>query len=170
MTPAAPRDAAPKPLTRPMTVADLDTVLAVEAVAYSHPWSRGNFIDSMAACYDLRVFEDETGLLGYFVAMTVVDEVHLLNITVAPRVQALGHARTLLDELCALARHRGLGSLWLEVRPSNARARHVYERYGFRVVGLRKGYYPLDATRREDALVLSLALRFDTRASAERSA
>jgi [ribosomal protein S18]-alanine N-acetyltransferase len=98
-------------------------------------------------------------LLGYFVAMPGVEEVHLLNITVAPEHQGQGWARVMLDALCDWALQRGAPWIWLEVRQSNLRAVRIYERYGFRQVSLRKGYYPLDGLRREDAIVMSLNLR-----------
>lgn len=103
-------------------------------------------------------------LLGYFVAMKGVDETHLLNITVAPAYQKQGWGHLLLDALALWSRGLGAQWLWLEVRPSNVHAKSVYLRYGFREVGVRKGYYPdggsglLGAARREDALVMSLAL------------
>jgi [ribosomal protein S18]-alanine N-acetyltransferase len=140
-----------------MTTAHLDAVMAVETAAYDFPWSRGNFIDSLAAGYFGRVLAGRRGeLLGYFVAMAGVDEMHLLNLTVEPSVQGRGHARTLIDALVALCGRQGAGALWLEVRSSNARARAMYEHLGFVRVGERKGYYPASFGRREDAIVMSL--------------
>jgi ribosomal-protein-alanine N-acetyltransferase len=151
-------------LLLPMTVQQLDTVLAIELQAYAFPWTRGNFIDSLAAGYTAQVLYGSQGeLLGYFIAMDGVDELHLLNITVAPAVQRQGHARFMLDELCALARTRRAEQIWLEVRGSNLRARSIYERYGFRHVGLRRGYYPASRDEhpsgREDAMVMSYPLQ-----------
>jgi [ribosomal protein S18]-alanine N-acetyltransferase len=143
----------------PMSVAQLDAVLAVEATAYAFPWSRGNFIDSLAAGYPARVlYADRGEVLGYFVAMPGVDEMHLLNITVAPPVEGLGHARFMLGELVRLCREFGARQLWLEVRESNARARSIYQRFGFLPVGVRKGYYPAPHGQREAAIVMSLPL------------
>ncbi len=148
----------PRLMRRPMTVHDLDAVVAVEARSYSHPWSRGNFTDSLAAAYLAEVLVDAAGeLIGYFIAMTGVDELHLLNITVAPEAQGQGHGQALMAALQQHARHLGLATLWLEVRESNQRARALYRRLGFAEVGLRRGYYPA-AVRREDAVVMSLAL------------
>lgn len=142
----------------PMSLADLPGVLAVEVCSYSHPWTRGNFIDSLAAGYVAEVLgSPATGVVGYFVAMPGVDELHLLNITVAPAWQGRGHGHTLLDAVQAQARARGMGLLWLEVRQSNERARALYRRRGFAEVGLRKGYYPA-VTGREDAVVMRLEL------------
>ncbi len=90
--------------------------------------------------------------------MPAVDELHLLNLTVAPPHQGRGHGSFLLDALCAQARSSGSRQLWLEVRQSNARASALYLRCGFRVIGTRRGYYPADGGRREDATVMSLAL------------
>ena len=97
-------------------------------------------------------------LLGYLVAMSGVDEVHLLNITVAPSQQRQGWARFLLDALALWSRGQGAQWLWLEVRAGNAPARALYTRYGFQQVGLRRGYYPAGGLQREDAVVMSLSL------------
>lgn len=156
------REALPVPralMLRPMAVADLDRVMAVEVQAYGHPWSRGNFTDSLAAQHVAELLVDERDeLLGYFVALPGVDELHLLNLTVAPAHQRQGHARTLLDALEDCARSRGLARIWLEVRAGNARALELYRVRGFEPQGLRKGYYPAAASRREDAVVMALDL------------
>ncbi len=142
-----------------MTVADLDAVLAIEAMAYPHPWSRGNFIDSLAAGYSAELRLDGDGsLLGYFVALPGFEETHLLNITVAPARKRSGQGRALLAGLVDHALRRGDLRLWLEVRPSNLPARGLYRDFGFAEVGCRRGYYPAEGGRREDALVLRLAL------------
>ena len=135
----------------------LDALMRIEQRAYSHPWSRGNFIDSMQAGYAVQTLVIADTLVGYYVAMQGVDEVHLLNITVAPEHQGQGLAVLMLDTLALWSRHCRARCLWLEVRASNVRALQVYERYGFRRVGVRKGYYP-DHGRREDAVVMSLML------------
>jgi ribosomal-protein-alanine N-acetyltransferase len=142
-----------------MHYGDLDQVLALERAAYSFPWTRGNFVDSLAAGYLAEMLlDDRAGLVGYYVAMAGVDELHLLNLTVAPAQQRRGHARSLLDALERRCRERHLATLWLEVRASNARARQVYARRGFAEVGLRRGYYPAGKATREDAIVMSLPL------------
>jgi ribosomal-protein-alanine N-acetyltransferase len=141
----------------PMTAAQLDAVLAIEVSAYEFPWSRGNFIDSMAAGNTARVLYGADGeLLGYFIALVGVDEMHLLNITVAPAAQGRGYARFMLAELLTLCLQQRARKLWLEVRESNARARAIYQHLGFVHIGVRKGYYPAAQGRREDALVMSL--------------
>ena len=67
---------------RPMRLDDLDAVLAVERSTYSFPWTRGNFIDSLASGYLAELLLDDSArLIGYFVAMVGVDEMHLLNLS-----------------------------------------------------------------------------------------
>ena len=152
----------PGPVLRTMGYADLDSVLAVERAAYGFPWTRGNFVDSLAAGYRAEMLvRDPAELIGYSVAMAGVGEMHLLNLTVAPAHQGRGHSLTLLDALERHCGEQGLATLWLEVRASKARARSIYARRGFAEVGLRRGYYPAGPARREDAIVMSLALPRD---------
>lgn len=141
-----------------LTAADLDAVIAVEQSVYGHPWTVGNFKDAMASGYAAqRLLAGET-LIGYFVAMQVLDEVHLLNITVSLAHRSHGWAKLMLDVLALWARGQGCEWLWLEVRESNHRAIHVYRRHGFKQVGVRKDYYPVGRGQREAALVMSQKL------------
>lgn len=143
---------------RTMTPDDLDAVMAIEQSAYSHPWSRGNFRDSLNPLFDAHCLWLEGELLGYFLAMHGVEEMHLLNITVAPLRQGQGWGHMMLDALSLLSRSQGAQWLWLEVRQSNVRALQVYERYGFKQVSIRKDYYPAGRQQREHAVVMSLKL------------
>ncbi len=142
----------------PLSLPRLDALLQVEECAYTHPWTRGNFIDALAAGYEAQLLMAQDELIGYFVAMKGVDEVHLLNITVAPAYQRQGWAHLMLDTLALWARGQRAEWLWLEVRVSNQRARQIYETHGYRVVGERKRYYPALDGEREDAIVMSLKL------------
>ena len=143
----------------PLSPLWLDTLLPIEQQAYSHPWTRGNFQDAMQAGYEAQLLVSDTHeLLGYFVAMIVLDEVHLLNITVNPAHQRQGWARVMLDALALWARGRSAQWIWLEVRLSNARARAIYARHGFQEVGQRKNYYPSAEGPREHAVLMSLKL------------
>ena len=146
---------------RVMTQADLDEVTAIENMAYPFPWTRGNFTDSLVAGYPARVRVDDARggrIIGYFVAMEGVDEVHLLNISVTPAEQGHGLGRWMLDALVELCRGCDAQQLWLEVRQSNPRAHALYQRYGFREVGVRRGYYPAAHGQREDARVMTLSV------------
>ena len=147
------------PEREPMAVADLDTVLAIENAVYEFPWTRGNFIDSLAAGYAAQVLRAADGTLcAYNVSMPGVQETHLLNLTVAPAWQHRGLARGLLDALVADCRAGDAAYLWLEVRESNQRARDIYHRYGFEQAGWRRSYYPAALGRREDACVMRLSI------------
>jgi ribosomal-protein-alanine N-acetyltransferase len=145
--------------TAPMRLPDLTEVIAVERQAYALPWSHGNFVDSLVAGYPAEVLRGPRAeLLGYWVAMPGVDEMHLLNITVAPAWQGRGLAVLMLDRLVEACRQRGLSQLWLEVRVSNERARAIYARYGMAEVGRRRAYYPVQHGPREDAILMSLTV------------
>ena len=136
----------------------LDAVLRVEQQAYAHPWSRSNFVDSLKSGYEAQLLMADATLLGYFVAMKGVDEVHLLNLTVALDYQRQGWAHVMLEALTLWAKGQGAEWLWLEVRLANLRALQVYESHGYRRVGQRKNYYPAVHGQREHAVVMSLRL------------
>ena len=142
----------------PLTPERLPAVLAVEQSVYSHPWTRGNFNDTLAAGHQALCLLGGDELIGYFVAMPGFEEVHLLNITVAPAHQRQGWALVLLDALVLWSRAQGAQWLWLEVRASNTRAQQIYLKRGFARVGLRKAYYPAGHGLREDAVVMNLRL------------
>jgi ribosomal-protein-alanine N-acetyltransferase len=145
---------------RPMVVADIDEVYALEQSVFPHPWSRANFVDSLASGYDAWVLRepDEGALAGYFLLMHAVDETHLLDVAVSGARQGSGLGRFLLDRIAARSRAKGMESVLLEVRPSNERALQVYERYGYTQIGRRKGYYPAHEGKREDAIVMRYVL------------
>jgi ribosomal-protein-alanine N-acetyltransferase len=136
---------------------DLPEVLAIENAIYTHPWTRGNFADSIRAGYQCWTWRSREALLGYFILLVAAGEGHLLNLSVAAANQRRGHGTALLAEAMRLARNRGAQHVFLEVRPSNDGAKALYTRFGFRQVAVRPGYYPAHAGR-EDALVLTLAL------------
>ena len=151
--------AVPKDLTRlaRMREEDLDEVVALENSVYAHPWSRGNFSDSLRSGYECWTLHDASGLAGYFVLSAAAGEAHLLNLSVAAERQRDGHGSALLREALHLARARGAYALLLEVRPGNLAARALYARFDFQQIGVRRDYYPGDGGR-EDALVFRLAL------------
>jgi ribosomal-protein-alanine N-acetyltransferase len=145
------------PELQPMREGDLQEVLAIESVIYTHPWTLGNFADSLRAGYDCWTWRVNGELVGYFILMAAAGEAHLLNLSIAERHQRRGHGTALLREAASLARKRGAKNMFLEVRPSNRPAQSLYERFGFRKIAVRRDYYPAQSGR-EDALVFSLAL------------
>lgn len=136
---------------------DLAEVMAVEKAIYTHPWTQGNFADSLRAGYECRTWRLNGELIGYFVLMAAAGEAHLLNLSIAEPHQRRGHGAALLTEAAGMARKLDAKNVFLEVRPSNRAAQGLYTRFGFRKVAVRRGYYPAHSGR-EDALVLMLAL------------
>lgn len=150
---------------RRMTSADIDEIVRIEREIYPFPWTPGNFRDSLRAGYLCWVMTDaaeRTGirsLLGYCIMMQVLDEAHLMNLSVSAEVQRCGHGRRLLSWLMALAAARGAHGMFLEVRPSNTAAIGLYRNARFERIGLRRNYYPNGPEGREDALVMRCDLR-----------
>lgn len=145
------------PQLAPMREADLDAVLAIEQAVYAHPWTRANFADSLRAGYRCNTWRLGGELVGYFVLLAAAGEAHLLNLSIAEGRQRRGHGAALLREAMRVARENDARQIFLEVRPSNLAGKSLYQRFGFRKVALRRGYYPARGGR-EDALVLSCAL------------
>ncbi len=142
---------------RPMRRADVQPVLAIEQDIYAHPWTLGNFRDSLQAGYSCWVMECERYLVGYGVLMVGVQEAHLLNVSVAREWQRRGFGRRLLHHFIDLARGYEAQRMFLEVRPSNLAARALYADNGFRQLAVRRGYYPADEGR-EDAILMGMDL------------
>lgn len=136
----------------PMGLHDLAAVAAIEQEIHPFPWSQGNFADSLKAGYSCWICMQGVELVGYSVTMMVLDEAHLLNISVAKAHQGVGLGARLLRHAMLNAEAAGALSLLLEVRPSNEKALILYRHFGFSQIGVRKGYYPA-TTGREDALV-----------------
>jgi len=157
----------------PMQTADLDAVLAIESVSHIHPWSRGNFEDSLAAghwAYCIRphvdqaikgTFLDPAVLWAYCILFPAVDELHLLNITVSPKLRKLGLAARMMGAIEGVAAQQDIPRILLEVRPSNTDALTLYQRLGYEQIGVRKNYYPADeqSGAREDALVMAKSIK-----------
>lgn len=148
----------PAERVEPMRAQDLPEVLAVEQAAYDFPWTHGNFIDSLRAGHSAWILRDAgDGLIAYAVVMIVLDEAHLLNLTVAPNCRRFGFGWRMLEAMAENARGYGARTMLLEVRPSNPAAQAMYARYGFERIGVRRGYYPA-RDGREDAIVMRVSL------------
>lgn len=145
------------PLLRPMQTADLDAVMRIERKIYLHPWTRGNFRDSLNAGYSCWIYQFAQSIVGYAVMMVATDEAHLLNLSIAAKWQRQGWGKKLLQQMVDLARQYRARAMLLEVRPSNVAALGLYQGFGFKRIALRRGYYPAGADR-EDAILLELRL------------
>jgi ribosomal-protein-alanine N-acetyltransferase len=142
---------------RDMNWADVEQALRIEQQVHSHPWTRGNFNDSLASGYICKIYEAANEMVGYAVLMPALDEVQLLDISIAGAYQRSGLGKKLLAELLALARTLKFERVILEVRPSNAAAIALYRAAGFSEIGVRRGYYPAEHGR-EDAIVMECKL------------
>jgi ribosomal-protein-alanine N-acetyltransferase len=156
-------------VVEPMRPEDLDEVLAIERASFSMPWSRGAFLyeiqqNRVARC---RVMRAGGSLVGYLCLWEIADEIHITNVAVNPERRRQGIARALLGGLLAEAQSRNLKLVVLEVRPSNKEAIALYESFGFRVTGRRRGYY---YDTGEDALVMEARLPVDSSARGNRRA
>jgi len=140
------------------SVDDVDELHAIEQRVYSHPWSRGSFLESLLGGHWAWQGRHMGQRCVYWVAMPVLDELHLLNLAVHPDWQHQGLARQAIQHLVSTAKEAGLREIWLEVRVGNLRAQHVYKSAGFEAVGRRRDYYPAGAASREDALLMKLSL------------
>jgi ribosomal-protein-alanine N-acetyltransferase len=142
----------------PMVEDDLEWVVAHERELHAFPWSHGNFADSLGAGYLAHVMRVGEERVAYAVTMLVMDEAHLLNLSVIRSRQGAGLGRAMLERLFDVARHQGASQLFLEVRPSNTVALALYRSCGCEPVGRRKRYYPAAGGEREDAILLRRAL------------
>lgn len=146
----------------PMRIGDVDDVLVIEGVSFTNPWSRQAFVHELVDNRVARLWvarpEAARGgpaVLGYLCLWVIVDELHVTNFAVHPACRRQGVGHRLLGELLEHYRRQGAVRVTLEVRPSNGEARRLYDRFGFREVGLRRGYY-FDTG--EDALLLETRL------------
>lgn len=146
-----------EPHFRRMSEADVESVLTIEFAAFSHPWTRGIFLDCIKSGYECWLMFLGDQQVGHGVLSAAGDECHLLNLTVKPQSQSNGLGGKLLDHLMRQGGERGAETVFLEVRESNHPAIRLYERSGFNEIGRRRDYYPAVGGR-EDALVMAYTL------------
>lgn len=148
---------------------DFETILEIESRAYSVPWTR----EIMEKIFNQKIqrikllYQEK--IAGYAFLSSVLDEGHLLHITIDPSFQGLGLGRKLLTYIVELGEAKGLSSIFLEVREGNTPARGLYSSMGFNEVGLRKDYYPCKDGSREDAIVMAYTLSSSMQASSGRA-
>jgi ribosomal-protein-alanine N-acetyltransferase len=159
----------------PMVSADLESVLAIESVSHIHPWSKGNFSDSLSAGHWAYCVRPQLGdpikgshldpaiLWAYCILFPAVDELHLLNITVSPKLRRLGIGAKMMNAIEGVAAQQKIPRIILEVRPSNVSALNLYEGLGYEQIGMRKNYYPVDPASglREDACVFAKSIKLE---------
>jgi ribosomal-protein-alanine N-acetyltransferase len=132
---------------------DVPVIVAIERDAYQFPWSEGIFRDCLRVGYVCRVVDVGGDMAGYGIMSVGAGEAHILNLCIRGDYRGRGLARKLLEFLLERARASGMREAFLEVRPSNTAAAHLYHSMGFEQVGMRRGYYQAVGGR-EDAAVL----------------
>ncbi|MBM4184007.1 MAG: ribosomal-protein-alanine N-acetyltransferase [Gemmatimonadetes bacterium] len=142
---------------RPMRAEDVDAVVSIETEAFTSPWQRGTFLELLGrSTVELLVMEHRSlGIIGYAVLWCVLDQGELANLAIVPSLRGQGLGTRLLAHVLETARGRGVETVYLEVRESNAPALQLYERFGFSQVGVRRGYYDRP---KEDARILMARL------------
>ncbi|MDP2804682.1 MAG: ribosomal protein S18-alanine N-acetyltransferase [Gallionellaceae bacterium] len=140
-------------ILRDMTEGDIDSVLSIEQKVHSHPWTRGNFNDSLTSGYVCKVAEMEEQIMGYAILMQGVDDAELLDIAIAAPYQRRGLGRVLLKAMLMRARELGKKRVVLEVRKSSVAAVALYQAVQFDEMGVRRDYYPAK-NGREDAILM----------------
>lgn len=142
---------------RPMTEADLAAVMQIELRAYTHPWTQGIFSDCLRHQYPCFVYQPKHTIEAYVVLMKSLEELHILNITVAPELQGQGLGTKLLNTVEKIGVGLSASDCFLEVRQSNQAAIKLYLKQGFNEIGLRKNYYPAH-NGREHAILMAKTL------------
>ena len=137
----------------PVTEGLLPQVLAIEESAFSAPWSEGSFTrEAGIHDADFEAFTESGRVLGYYVLHQAGDEGELYKIAVAGSARRRGIGDALLSRAEERARARGLARIFLEVRAGNGAAVALYEKHGFRRLGVRRRYYTAPV---EDAVIMA---------------
>ncbi|MEY2865399.1 MAG: hypothetical protein RLZZ83_642 [Pseudomonadota bacterium] len=136
---------------------DLSAIGLIENEVHAYPWTQGNFLDSIKsnhACLMMKLNEE---IIGYAVMMFVLDECHLLNISIKKNMQKKGYGSHLLNEVIRRANLTHAKTIYLEVRVSNQAAINLYDKHGFNEMSIRKDYYRAREGR-EDAVLMGLVI------------
>ena len=143
---------------RPLVIADLPSVAALEQMLFSHPHNPEQLQAMCEASDACWVAEAEGSLIGYVIASFGGGQADLLVIAVDGRYQQQGIASRLLANLVDQLQGLSVEALFLEVRASNQAAINFYRHQGFEEIGIRRHYYPVSDNRREDALLFKKGL------------
>ncbi|HYQ48545.1 MAG TPA: ribosomal protein S18-alanine N-acetyltransferase [Thermodesulfovibrionales bacterium] len=138
---------------------DVPEVLSIERASFTTPWSGTLFMNEIYKPLSLpKVARAGGRIVGYICANQVLDEGHILNVTVHPEHRGQGMAQEMVRHIVGLLEERSCTAIFLEVRVSNEAALRMYERAGFRMITVRKHYY---TSPEEDAVIMALNLRED---------
>lgn len=139
-----------------MVPGDLPEVVAIERASFPNPWTGPLFLQELQVGFSRTIVArgHEGAILGYLCRWLVADEIHVLNVAVAPSARGCGLGAALVRQVLDEAAARRVVAVTLEVRRGNAAGRRLYDSFGFEEVGSRPNYYG----RGEDALILRLPL------------
>ena len=142
-----------------MEVTDLRSVLEIEELSFPHPWHESTFrgeIQHRPISFPLVIVHTTLNLvIGYVIFWVIGEDVQINNIAIHPDFRGMGIGEHVLRQVIERVKFRGASLITLEVRPSNTAALALYKKLGFKLLGIRKGYYTIPP---EDALVLGLHL------------
>ncbi|MFM6906259.1 MAG: ribosomal protein S18-alanine N-acetyltransferase [Acinetobacter sp.] len=139
-------------MIRLMQESDLDSVVAIERLVQTHPWSKQQFQESLAS-YQCTVYEQANQVVGFCILQPVLDEANLLLMAIHPSQQGKGLGYALLDHSIGQLKNHPI-QIFLEVRESNAAAIRLYEKTDFHQIDLRKNYYPNRDGSKEHAVIM----------------
>jgi ribosomal-protein-alanine N-acetyltransferase len=138
---------------------DLPFVVEIENISYPNPWQLSSFkgeIENRPISNPyVIIYRPLEKIIGYVIYWHIRNEVQISNIALSPEYRQLGVGEGVLKKVLYEMRHKGAEFVFLEVRPSNLAARRLYEKLGFTILGLRKGYYRNPS---EDAIVMGMSL------------
>ncbi len=142
---------------RDMQLSDISDVLAIERISFTTPWDIRSFkyeLEHKDTILKVAVLNNQ--IIGYVCVRTILDVTHILNLAVLPELRRRGIGSMLLrDALNELKRLKpDINLITLEVRESNAAAIELYEKFGFKVMGKRTGYYDKP---HENAIIMGLS-------------
>ena len=133
---------------------DIDAVLAIEEASFTSPWTKEMYLaefENRGISFFYLAKTPPGDIVGFCSFWRVLDELHINNLAVLPQHRRTGVATALLSGVLGDGARLGARRATLEVRHSNTPAQRLYERFGFSVAGVRRGYYTNPV---EDALVL----------------
>jgi ribosomal-protein-alanine N-acetyltransferase len=138
---------------------DLPFVLEIERLSFPNPWQESSFQGEIANLHisypNVIIYRPLDKIVGYIIFWLVGDEAQISNLAVHPDYHRLGIGQSVLQQILATLRRLKAEQVILEVRPSNQAARTLYEKHGFKILGVRRGYYQNPP---EDALVMAKKL------------
>ncbi|MBI5682628.1 MAG: ribosomal protein S18-alanine N-acetyltransferase [Deltaproteobacteria bacterium] len=143
-----------------MSPLDINEVLKIEDESFPKPWAASLFEKELKNPFSLSFVarlnkKDSSKLIGYIVIWLVAEEAHILNIAVHPDYRRKGIGKRLIKFIMDFLLNKSTRAVYLEVRDSNTAAQKLYRGFGFREIGIRKGYY---SDNKEDAVVMGFEM------------